>query len=302
MRAVARRRASLRQLDPLAGREQLRIEVWVGLLELLERDAGLLGDLRRRVAGLDDVDAALALAALGLGRRRRRRRARAARRASRPPCRGCRPTRRGRTPPRTAASASGARNRAGFRPAIAGDDSGATGGFRPVAQACSRRRSASARAASAGSPPCCSWAPAIEREAVTRPAARPGANAGASERDVAALGADAGQQERRARHQLAHPAQVLGGGGAGDRADVGEAVAVGTAEAGDERGHVLPQRAAGGQRRGRTGRPRPGWRCARARTRRRRAARAPSTSGASASRPSSGLAVTASAPRPATGP
>src|SRR3954470_21380786 len=54
-----------------------------------------------------------------------------------------------------ATSASGARNRTGLRPAIAGEHSGALGASRPAvqasAQAASRSRSASARAAFAGS-------------------------------------------------------------------------------------------------------------------------------------------------------
>ena len=48
------------------------------------------------------------------------------------------------------------------------------------AHACWRSRSASARAASGGRWEPDSWALAIERDAVTRPPARPGANAGAS--------------------------------------------------------------------------------------------------------------------------
>ena len=42
--------------------------------------------------------------------------------------------------------------------------------------------------------------------------------------DAAALRADAGQQERRARHQLAQPREVLGRGRADDGADVARPV------------------------------------------------------------------------------
>ena len=116
-----------------------------------------------------------------------------------------------------ATSASGARKRAGLRPAIAIDDTrgvradpARARGAQPSAQASlaeplglgarglGGRAAARPRARSA-----------IERDALTRPPARPGAKAGASVRDAAALRADAGQQERRVRHQLAHAREVL---------------------------------------------------------------------------------------------
>ena len=81
---------------------------------------------------------------------------------------------------------------------------------------------------------------------MTRPPARPAANAGREVAHVAALGADPGQQERRARHQLAHAREVLGHGRAGHRADVGERRAL--PQLGGERGEPLPQRLAGGER------------------------------------------------------
>ena len=133
------------------------------------------------------------------------------------------------------------------------------------------------------------------------PAGAAGRERGRERRDVAALGADAGQQERRARHQLAQAREVLGLGRAGDGADVGEPARPGVAELGDERARGAPTAARRRRARGRARRRRRGWTCARARTRRRRARGPPAISGSSASRPSSGLAVKASAPRPATG-
>jgi hypothetical protein len=64
---------------------------------------------------------------------------------------------------------------------------------------------------------------------------------------VAALGADAGQQERCTWHQLAQPGEMLGFRGARDRADVGQARAAGLPEPGDHARKPLAQSFAGGQ-------------------------------------------------------
>ena len=96
--------------------------------------AGLLGDAGRRVARLDDVDLALALGSRASGSPWRSPRAAVVLAGSSPPSSRLR---RGSTNSATAkaTSASGARNRAGLRPAIAGKHSGGPGG-----SAGSRRR------------------------------------------------------------------------------------------------------------------------------------------------------------------
>ncbi len=87
------------------------------------------------------------------------------------------------------------------------------------------------------------------REALTSPPARPGANAGRERLDVAALRAHPREQERRARHELAHAREVLGDSRAGDGADVGQArlAQAARAEPVDDRGEALPERLAVGQ-------------------------------------------------------
>ena len=78
---------------------------------------------------------------------------------------------------------------------------------------------------------------------------RAGRARGEGGRDVlhaAALRADARQQERGARHQLAQALEVLRDGGPGDRADVGDRP-VGP-DAGHQAGHPLPDHVAVGQR------------------------------------------------------
>ena len=113
-----------------------------------------------------------------------------------------------------------------------------------VAQADARSSSAAAAAAVAGSPPRSAWAFTIERDAVTRPAAGCGSKAGAEVLDTAALRADAGQQEDRARHQLAQAREELRAGGAGDRPDERQPAVAGVlrAELVDEPREPLVQR------------------------------------------------------------
>ena len=108
------------------------------------------------------------------------------------------------------------------------------------------------------------------------------------------------EQGYRSGHQLAEPFEVVGPRGAGHRAHVREpGIAAASAP---NLSTIRPGAPAV------AGRPRPGsrphrdWRCARARTRRRPRPRAAVTIGSSASRPSNGLAVTASAPSPGTVP
>ena len=208
-----------------------------------------------------------------------------------------------------ATSASGAMKRAGLRPAIGVDDTrriradprrGGCSGERPGLLAQALRLGA--RGVARARPPAASWALAIERDALTSPPARPGCERGRQAGDAAALGADAGEQERGVRHQLAHAREVLRGGRAGDRADRGEA-GLGSRprrpprRAPASRSHSGPPAASSRSNRSAA----PGLEVRTSTKAPAPAACAASTNGASASRPSSGLSVTASAPRPGAG-
>ena len=125
-----------------------------------------------------------------------------------------------------ATSASGARKRAGLRSghraamiAAALRDRLAQAAS---AQAASRRRSASARAARAGLAAVLLVGVGDRARRGHEAARAAGANAGASAATSPPCAPTPGQQERRARHQLAHPREVLGHGGAGHGADVAE--------------------------------------------------------------------------------
>ena len=162
-----------------------------------------------------------------------------------------------------------------------------------ISQTATRRRSAAA--AGSGSA-------AMPREAATRPAARPGRESGPEQLGLAALGADAGDEEDRPRHQLAHAGEVAGLGGADDRAHPAQPTLAGQAlgELGDDGGEPLVQRLLGRGQVLQVGGP--GVAGADQGEDPRPASAAAATSGSSASRPSSGLAVKASASSPATGP
>ena len=210
-------------------------------LQRLERHAGLLGDAGRRVAGLDRVRLAL------LGRLllrldfvvavERGRRARAAPELAPAGSRASWTTE--YSAKTKATSAIGARNRAGLRRHPEQ--------VYPSPHACSRRRSASSRAASGGDAPAFWCALAIEREAVTSPPARPGAKAGRERRDVAALGADARAARTAWRHQLSQAREVLRLRRPRDGADVAEAGTASPAQLGDHLREALPQPLAAGQ-------------------------------------------------------
>ena len=92
-----------------------------------------------------------------------------------------------------------------------------------------RSRSASARAAVAGSPPLRSWAATIEREAVTRARRPAGGDGGREVLHAPALGTDPGEEEHRSGHELPRPPEVLGCGGADHGPDVAEPGPRGTA-------------------------------------------------------------------------
>ena len=76
----------------------------------------------------------------------------------------------------------------------------------------------------------------MPREAATRPAAAARREGGAEQLGPAALGADAGDEEDRARHQLAQAGDVLGLGGADHRAHPAQ-----PARAGEARGELVDQ-------------------------------------------------------------
>ena len=167
-------------------------------------------------------------------------------------------------------------------------------------QAAARSSSAAAAAAAAGSPPRSAWAFTIEREAVTSPAAGCGLEGRREVLHAPALGAHAGQQEDRARHQLAQAPEQPRLGGARDGADERQPAVARVRRAqlvGDPRQPLVQRRIAlvlelGGARVGGAHQQEAAG----------AGGAAASISGSSASRPSSGLAVKASAPRPATGP
>ena len=207
--------------------ERLRVQAGIELDQPRHGDARLLGDRRTAVSpALDRVGAPGPSPDL-------RCRAR---------CAVCRPCAFARVPP--AARGGDAR-----RPGDEDDHRARSGARKRSRPAGSHRRAMICRGAPAFRPPCrpaahaggaqrarprrarprgglrrrlVSPASAIERDAVTSPPARPGREGRREVLDAAALGADARQQERRARHQLAHAREVLGRGGADHRADVGE--------------------------------------------------------------------------------
>ena len=283
--AASRRRApSRRELERLAGRQRARVDVGVELEQLDRRHARAIGDRRRRVAA--------ARRSTTLGRPRRvdalggswSRRA-GGRRAA-PPSPPPLVTTMKSDPSSSSASSAGSssgRYSVSFiqRRAYGARRAGLRLAQRPrrLAQALGLARARRA----AGAPPCARGRAAIEREALTSPPARPGGERRREVLDAAALRADARQQERRARHELAHARDVLGRGRADDGADVRQpARRAGAAEPRDDRRQALPdaspprRRARGPRRRRRRGsrsararrRPR------RRRARRRRAARA----------------------------
>ena len=93
-------------------------------------------------------------------------------------------------------------------------------------QASARRRSASARAASRGLPPPACLVRARDRaRGADEAAGAAGGERGREILDAPALRADARQQERRARHELARAREMRGLGRADDGADLREAVA-----------------------------------------------------------------------------
>ena len=152
--------------------------------------------------------------------------------------------------------------------------------------------------ASAGSP-ASAWASTIERDAVTSARRRDAARRPAPSSSTRRPARHAGQQEDRARHQLAQAPEELRLGCAHDRAHVERP----HSPAALRRARRRARRAA----RAAAARPRPELRRARVGGAHQHEQPAPpppaaSTSGSSASRPSSGLAVKASAPSPATGP
>ena len=168
---------------------------------------------------------------------------------------------------------------------------------------CARSSSAAACAASAGSPPRSAWAFTIERDAATRPGGRMGLEGRAQVRRAPALRAHARKQEDRPRHQLAHARQALGAGGAHHRADQRQAALAPRARRRRRRPARRAARAAARRRRPGPGGPRaPGFEVFTSRKQPAPAAAAASTSGSTESRPSSGLAVNASAPKPGTSP
>ena len=160
-------------------------------------------------------------------------------------------------------SASGARKRAGLRPAIAIDDTRGSGRMPPRPGAARHRTRvglsraprpprAAARPRRArpppAAPPAVSCAFAIERDALTRPAARPGANAGARSAIEPPCAPIPGSRNGACGISSRMRAQVLRGGRAGDRADLGEAgLRTRRAGRGDQAGDPLPERPAGGQ-------------------------------------------------------
>ena len=202
---------------------RLRVELRVQRLELGERDAGPLRDPAEGVARPDAVGpprlARLRLVGGALRRRARRallglRRRSRCRRRSREPVTTSRTasaqtTQRERRQPADGA-AVGARHRAAgrigrVRAAPAPRSSGRRGGRerpggRPQALAPRRARRPRGRPAP---PAASSWARTMDRDAVTRPPARPGREGRGEVLHAAALRADAGQQEGGARHQLA---------------------------------------------------------------------------------------------------
>ena len=152
---------------------------------------------------------------------------------------------------------------------------------------------------SAGSPPLLSWAFTIEREAAISPAGGVGREGRREVVDGAALGAHAGQQEDRVRHQLAQAARA---GRAGSRRSPRRRATARTRprRRAPSSSTIRASRSCSGAPSGSRS-----WRSAapglEVRTSTKQpapAAAAASTSGSSASRPSSGLAVKASAPRP----
>ena len=122
------------------------------------------------------------------------------------------------------------------------------------AQAAARRSSAAAAADSPGSPPRSAWAFTIEREAVTRPAAGWGAKAAARSSTRPPWGADARQQEDRARHQIAQAPGAAPAGVAPVTAPTSESPAVADVGASDPVGPAPPGARATADR------PRPGSR------------------------------------------
>ena len=214
-------------------------------------------------------------------------------------------------------SASGARKRAGLRPAIAIDDTPGFGRSRRAAGSPDRSRVALSRAPRPprgaarprrarpppAPPPAVSCAFAIERDALTSPAARPGSNAGASSAIEPPCAPIPGSRNGAWGISSRMRARCCGRRRAGDRSDLGQpGLRTRRARRGDQAGDLLPQRPAGGQLGvEEIGGARVGGahehEDAGARPR-----RAPSTNGASASPPSSGFCVTASAPRPALSP
>ena len=244
--------AASAQLDLRARRERLRVEIGVELEDLVQRHVDLHGDARRRVAGLDRVRLRARRFFFALGRRRRLRRrggalrarrsgicpsSRSRRRrtgpARRPPARAARESARGCVRPSRSMIARGPAEPPGARRSAE----------RPgLARAAARPRRARRRRAR---PPPASWALAIERDALTSPPARPGANAGArsaTEPPCAPIpgsrnGACGISSRMRARCSGAvapATAPTLGQPGLGPR----------RAGRGDQRGDPLPQRPA----------------------------------------------------------
>ena len=261
--------ASLAQLDLLARGEGRGIEIGVELLQRLERDAGLLGDARRRVAGLDRVRLGLLGRLLLLGRVLVAV-AVAVAPAGVPelPPAGSRASWTTEYSTKAKAiSAMGARNRAGLRraigPAILSEAPGLLAQALGLGAGGFGRRAARLRCALA-----------IEREAVTRPPARPGANAGASAATSPPWAPMPGSRNGVAGISSRRRARCWGSVAPGDGADVGEAGAARLAELGDDAREPFPQAFAGRRARGRGRPPRPGWTCGRARTRPPRCARA----------------------------
>ena len=169
-----------------------------------------------------------------------------------------------------ATSASGARKRAGLRPAIGTDDTRRFGR--------NRRRQASAHA---GFAQALRLGPRGVRRGGAgglvrvrdraRRADQAGGAAGRERRrevgDGPALRADARQEERRVRHQLAHAGEVLRHGRAGHGADLGRAPTRGPACRHRRRARrSAPTADRRPRARRRRSRRRRGWRCARGRT------------------------------------
>ena len=185
-------------------------------------------------------------------------------------------------PPRATSSASGrqpaARLRVDDRPwpgrSIGRGRAGPRSPERPgrVAQALGLARAAAA----AGSPPSCSWARTIERDARDEArrrarARRPGARSSTRPPCAPTPGSRNGARGISSRSA----GEVLGRGGADDGADVAQPAGRPGAPSPRRARDALPDRAAAGERAGPRRRRRPGSTCARARRRRRRPRGAP---------------------------